>query len=142
MNKKTQTNKNTHKNQQAILAPPPPTLQKYERGKRMEMEITRDLPASFENCSLVLGSLFVKNNSYHISLLKQLVFSLWNFEIPYHSQMLELEIVPISAVRYLLYLMKFSKCFHKIVRNHAFILDQVIFTVKVKSILKLILLLK
>lgn len=49
--------KHTKTNKQS-LPPPRPTHQKYERGKRMELDITRDLPASFESCSLVLGSLF------------------------------------------------------------------------------------
>lgn len=53
-----QKNPNTQKPTSNPCPPPRPTHQKYERGKRMELDITRDLPASFESCSLVRGSLF------------------------------------------------------------------------------------
>lgn len=106
-----QTNKSTHKKKiKTTLNPPlPPPCQKYERGKRIWLDVARDLPPLFGSCSLVAGSLFVKNNSYHVSFLKYLVFSLWNFEAPHHSQILALEILTTSAIRYSWYLMEVFK---------------------------------
>lgn len=107
MNKKSPPNKRKHAQKSNRKTPPPHQI--YERGKRIWLGIVRDLPTSFERCSLVPGSLLVKKNSYHVSLLKQLLFSLWNLEIQHRYQILSLEVVPISAIRYSWYLMEVFK---------------------------------